>query len=429
MTTPVQKTSGGFVRWLLVLHVLQKELLSSWRDRRTLVSTVLLPLVMIPLFLIGMPLLFATAFGGESERKQNVGVIGMERAPKELIKILETSSKFSKGVNLIAVTNGVLAVQKNEVEAAIEIPAKMPTEAGGAPVEVKIIAKQSSQKASVVVGKLETAIETLNRQLVSAKLKKVGLPSQTLTPLKTVSVSADTAAEKASGLFAFLIPLFILQWIAVGGQATAIDSTAGEKERGTLEALLVTPVSRLEVVMGKLMAVASFSILSTVVSMLSLLLTGFLAKFIFAALGADKTTDKSGADLTSVFGGNLAIGLDGFLLLLLVGISLALFISGLLLSISVFARSFKEAQTYIAPVTIIISLGAVFLQFGDFIGRGIGLYSIPVIGSAIVILDTVKGVVGWGNGLVVIAINLLCAAIMLALALASFRREEVLFRN
>jgi sodium transport system permease protein len=298
-------------------------------------------------------------------------------------------------------------------------------------VPVKIYVKQSSQKSLVVLGKIQQAVDAYGRGLVAERLRAAGLPERTLTPVVPTPVNADTEAERASGVLAFIIPLFILQWIVVGGQATAIDATAGEKERGTLEALLVTPVSRLEVVTGKLLAVVTFSVTATVFSMLGLALTGLAARTLLPSALANVrgSGTGSGSSVAQVFGGNLSIGLDGFLMLLAVGLTVAAFIAAVLLAVCIFARSFKEAQTYIAPIALVITLPAIALQFADFITRSASLYATPVVGSMLVILDVVKGVVNWQNALVAVGVNLVCAAVALTLALRSFRREQVLFRN
>jgi sodium transport system permease protein len=420
------------MRWNFISRVAYKEILSTLRDRRTLVSTIVLPLIMIPLFLIGMPLIMGRAFGGEQERRQAIGVVGLDRAPTALVKALTTDTPGATGVDLKPVNDALKAVQDGTVEAAIVIPPNMPATAGGTPVPVEVWAKQSSMKSSFVLQKINGAIENYSQSLVVARLAEAGLPPETVRPLVVAPKAADTAAEQASGMLAFIIPMFLIQWILVGGQATAVDATAGEKERGTLEALLVTPISRLEVVVGKLVAVVCFSLMATVFSMVGLLLTGILSRTVLASALGNTAIDSNGmsaSSMANMFGGNLAIGFSGFLQLLAVGVTVAAFISALLIAVCVFARSFKEAQTYIAPLTIVIVLPAVMLQFADFLTKGTTYYAIPIVGSMLVILDVVKGVVDWSNGGLAILVNLACALAALLFALSSFRKEKVLFRN
>ena len=412
------------MRWNFVGLVTWKELLSTFRDKRTLASTILLPLVMLPVLLIGFPLLIAQLIGGEQEKRQVVGVVGLERMPASLKKSLEGDAKLINGVELKTVTDATKAVQDGTVEAAIVMPKVLPSSAGGTPVPIEIHFKQSSQKALVVYSKISDSIDAYAKELTKAKLIQAGLSEQVLTPVVSNPINADSVAEKASGVLGFLIPMFLIQWMLAGGQATAIDATAGEKERGTLEALLVTPVSRLEVLVGKLIAVVVFSVAATVFSMLGLLLTGLISAFVMP-----QAKNASGVSMAEILGGNLSLSGEGFAMLLLVGIAMAILIASLLIAICIFARSFKEAQTYLAPLVIVLILPALFLQFSDFITKGAQIYAIPVVGSMLVILDVVKGTLVWPHALTAIGVNLIVAAVMVAFALSSFKREQVLFRN
>lgn len=414
------------MRWDFIFRITGKEILSTVRDRRTLITQVVLPLVMIPLFLIGFPLVIGNTFQREQqERRQTVGVVGLENIPASLKRALETDQPGATGVNLTRIQDATRAVQDGTVEAALVVPS-LPTSAGGRPVPIQIHFKESSQRAQLIYSKLKSAIQTYSGELVTAKLSEFKLPPQTLTPVIAEPVNADTTAERASGVFAFLIPMFIMQWILIGGQATAIDATAGEKERGTLEALLVTPISRLEVVVGKLLAVVGFSVMSTVFSMIGLVLTGLIA----AVVMGGQVSRSGGQDkLSTAFGGNLSVSAEGFVQLLIVGLTVAVMVGALLLAICIFARSFKEAQTYIAPLGLLIVIPAVFLQFADFVSRGPELYAIPLVGSMVVILDVVKGVLNWSHAGTAILVNLLVAAVAVGLALRNFSREQVLFRN
>jgi sodium transport system permease protein len=161
--------------------------------------------------------------------------------------------------------------------------------------------------------------------------------------------------------------------------------------------------------------------------MLGLLLTGLISAFLLPSMLDAKT--KNGGNLTEILGGNLSLSGEGFAMLLIVGITMAILIASLLIAICIFARSFKEAQTYLAPLAIVLVIPAVFLQFADFLSRGSQIYAIPVVGSMLVILDVVKGVLVWSHALTAIGINLALAMLLVAFALSSFKREQVLFRN
>ncbi len=411
------------MRLEFVLKVVWKELLSTWRDARTLRATILMPLILNPLILLGLPILFNSTQTGEIEKRQVVGVIGLERMPDSLKKLLETDTPLGKGVELKPVTDATKSVQDGSVEAALVLTKPLPTQAGNSSVPIEVHVKLSSQKSQVVRGKINTAIEMFGNQLVLKKLASVGLSEQTLHPVVAVDVSADTVAEKASGIFGFFIPLLLLSGIIAGGQSTAIDSTAGEKERGSLEALLVTPISRFEVVVGKTLGVTVFALLSATLSIISLVLTGWFSKNILPKLM------KTDTELSQVFGGNIALDAQGYFVLLLIALTAAVMLSALMLNICIFAKSFKEAQTYLVPLSLVVSFGSIGLQFADYLQRSSFLYGTPLVGTMIYILDLIKGKSDVGNAIIVIATNIIFTAAFVALALRSFKREQVLFRN
>ncbi|HEX2863595.1 MAG TPA: ABC transporter permease, partial [Deinococcales bacterium] len=139
------------MRWNFVSSVAFKEILSTFRDRRTLASTIVMPMILIPLLLIGLPLIMAKAFGGQQETRQDIGIVGLQYAPKALVNALEADTPGAKGVNLKPVTDPVKAVQDGKVEAVIVVPANVPSVAGGTPVPVKVYTKMSSTKSSLVL--------------------------------------------------------------------------------------------------------------------------------------------------------------------------------------------------------------------------------------------------------------------------------------
>ncbi|WP_425145744.1 ABC transporter permease subunit [Deinococcus sp.] len=402
-----------------VWQVARKELLSTLRDRRTLTSTILLPLILIPIFVIGFPLLLGRAFSGQSQERQRVGVIGT--LPAALRARLTADAGAEVGVTLLPVTDPVRAVQDGTVQAVLRVPGSLPTEAGGASGTVQLYAKLGNLKAeSGVIGKLKSALGAYNSSLVAAKLKGRGLPASFLTPVRVQTFDASRPQEAASGQLAFIIPMFLLQFILAGGMATAIDSTAGEKERGTLEVLLVSPIRRAEVVVGKLLATTATALTAAAFGLLGLLLSGLLGGILLRG---------TPAGVAGAMGGRLSVAPASVGVLILMALSAALLLSALLIAVSIFARSYKEAQTYVAPISLLIVLPAIGLQFADFIGRGAGLYALPVVNAMVVILDIVKGALSMPMALLALTVNLLVTGLLLLLAIRSFRREGVIFRN
>ncbi len=409
------------MRLNFIWRVAFKELLSAVRDRRAFRSSIVTTFIITPLFLLGFPLILSQTLGGEQEKRQTVGVIGLERLPAPLRTILEGQN----GVKLIAVTETVPAIQRGDVDAVIKVPASgLPTVAGGKSIPLEIYAKLSNQRGNIIQRKIEDLIGSYSKSLVLTKLRQLNLPPDTLEPIVTKAVSADTVAEKAGGFFAFIFPMLLFISIIGGASTIAIDATAGEKERGSLEILLVSPVLRSEVVLGKLLATTLYALFTVTVQILAFVFTSAISPWVLATFAK-----KSGGEFAQLLGGNLNLGVAGFAQMMLIGVSVALMLSGLLVSICIYARSFKEAQTYLVPVQLVSQLVSVALQFGDFIARGTALYAVPIVGSVIGILDVVKGKSTAEMVLVIVLSNLVLAVLTALLALRNFRSEQVLFRN
>ncbi|AWN22912.1 ABC transporter permease [Deinococcus irradiatisoli] len=405
-----------------VWTVTQQELRSTLRDRRTLMSTVLVPLLMIPLFTVGLPLLLGTLFGGQAQTRQTVGVVG--ELPPALKSQLEQDSKSGKGVRLLPVGDPTAAVQQGDVDAALKVQTRLPSEAGNSGT-LQLFYKVGNLKAeSGAADKVKSAVSAYNDALVGRKLAQLGLTPTLLTPVKLSVVNASNAAEASSGALAFIIPLFLLQFILAGATAAATDSTAGERERGTFEALLATPTPRHTLLLGKLLATTLTALTAAAFSVLGLSLSAPIALLVTPAgqSAAQSATQQA-------FGGSLVLGAGGLLAVLLTATTAALVISALLLTLSLFARSVREAQTYIAPLTLLIVLPATLLQFADFLRASDALYAAPLVGSMLVVLDTVKGALSWPHLLLSLGGNVLMAALLTLLATRLFGREGVAFKK
>ncbi len=417
------------LRWSFVWQVARKELLSTVRDRRALLSSILLPLLLIPLFTVGLPLLLTQALSGQGQERQKVGIIGT--LPAALRARLTSDSATDVGVLLVPVSDPVKAVQDGSVQAVLKVTEPLPIRAGQRAATVQLYARLGNLKAeSGVIGKVRGVLDAYNSALVAADLKRRGVPADFLTPVRVQTIDASRPQEAASGQLAFLVPMFLLQFILAGSMATAIDSTAGEKERGTLEVLLVSPIRRAEVVVGKLLATSAAALTSAGFGLIGLLISGLVSALLLRG-GAGKVADRlnSGGLNSGGLGGQLSVTPGGLAALVLMALSAALLLSALLIAVSIFARSYKEAQTYITPITLLILLPAVALQFSDFIGRGPALYAVPVINAMVVILDIVKGVLDTPMALLAVAVNLIFTGLLVLLAVRSFGREQVIFRN
>ena len=402
----------------LVWAVAHREVLATLRDHRAVLANLLIPLVVLPLVMLGLPLLLGGLFGREAAQGTTVGAQGLEHLPPTFIQTLKRNN-----IKLIAVKDAEQAVRTGEVKGAFRVPQDFTVNLRTGTAPLVLYRKSGGLRDELISEKLTGAVETFAKSLVRRRVEQAGLEPRLLTPVRLETRDASTPAERASGSLGWLIPFFVMIWTLTGGQMVAIDATAGEKERGTLEALLVSPVRRSEVVVGKFLATLMFGLSAASVALVGFLGSGWLLSVAFGG------RPGGAGGLAQGLGGSLRVRPAELFALLVSALLLAALVAALLIAITLFARSFKEAQSYVAPLALILVLPVVSLQFSDFFGSSPLVYALPAFGTLLLMNDTVKGafdpqlaVLAWGSSLAL-------AALLLWFALQSFRREDVLFRT
>ncbi|HLU82855.1 MAG TPA: ABC transporter permease, partial [Trueperaceae bacterium] len=370
--------------------------------------------------MLGMPLLLGGLFEREAITVTDVGVVGLDNLPDSLRTALE-----SQQLALVAVSDATAAVQAGDVPVAIVIPAAFEADVqGDGNATLAVHAKSGNMRSELNVGKVQQAVAGYQQALVAERLGRVGLDPAILQPVTVAMVDASSEAERSSGQLSWLIPFFIAIWTLTGGQMTAIDATAGEKERGTLEVLLVAPVRRSEVVVGKFIATLTFGFTAAIMAIAGYLLGGSLMRGVFLPqLGDDA------GEMVAVMGGSFDASIGTVGLLLVSAILLSSFVAALLLGISLFARSFKEAQSYIAPLSFLFIVPVLFLQFKDLIGLGDGVYYIPLLNVLVFMDDVVRGAATTEHMAITWLSLIVATGILLVFANRNFTRENVIFRS
>lgn len=381
------------------------DLKNTLRDRRTWLAMVVLPLLLIPTLLLVGPTAIERQGARLEESPPLVGVLGAENAPGLV--------EFLRSTNLIRiVVDEGGRVGEGDVKATLTIPpgAASQIEAGGtAALTVEYDAADTvSQAAS---GRLQQAIHLYATELVAARLAARGIDPRLLQPVD-LNVENIAPKERVGGLFlSMIMPMMLAVWAALGGMYAAIDAVAGEKERGTLEPLLSTPPDRTALVIGKYLVVVVTSVVATAIALLGM----FVAFWI-----------KPGA----LLGDAAAFSLPALnvLLMLAIAVLMAGFFSALELAVSAFARTFREAQSYLSPLTLVVVLPAVFTQFVAPQDAAPILYYLPIINWLFVFKELIMGDVNWAHFAVTAVSSLLWIALSLRFAVRAFLRESVLFR-
>jgi len=386
--------------WGLVRTVFGKELLDAVRDRRSLMSALAFPLF--------GPLLIAVMFNtvARTERKDEViklPVAGAELAPT-LIGYLEESGIVIEDPpddpeNAVRAGDAdmVLVISQGYGEAFRRAD----------PAEVRLIVDGSRRSAASSVKRTTDLLNRYNARMANLRLLAHGVSPAISRPLDLQLVDMASRKKRAARLALSVIPMFLILASFIAGVNVAIDTTAGERERRSLEPLLVNPVPRLAIIYGKWGTTVLFGLVGVV-------LTAFFA---IIALRYASLED---------LGIQINVGGMEFLALLAGAAPMAFLAAGLQMFAATFARSYKEAQTYVAILPFAAMMPAVLLQFQP-LDTAAWMMAIPSMAQEQLLLDTLGGEVHWGYiGLASIAC-LLYALLSVWATARLLRRERIVF--
>ncbi len=349
-----------------VLTVFVKEVRENLRDRRTITSALIMGPLLGPFLFVMLMNVIINKQLDKAEKPLKVPVIGAQRAPN-LVHALEQYGLVAEP----PIQHPEAAVQQQLADVVLRIPASYPKAwEKGEPAQVEVIYDDSQRDTSTSVKRLKSMLETYDRTQGAIRLLARGLSPTTATPIVVSSRDQSTPQSRAGQLFAFM-PYFFVIGVFIGGMYLAIDLTAGERERKSLEPLFVNPVPRWKVLLGKLGATAAFATASLILSVIA-----------FGIAGHVLPTEKLGMslDLGPSFGGTV----------LLLMLPLAALFAALQTLVSAFAKSYREAQTYLSILMLLPMLPSMILSFLP-IKAVNWMYAVPLLGQQLGITALLRG--------------------------------------
>ncbi|MFA6908660.1 MAG: ABC transporter permease [Patescibacteria group bacterium] len=393
-----------------IIAIFIKELTDSIRDRRTLFTAVLMPIVLMPVVMIGSFKIQEAQVKSLEQKSAKIGIHSMESVPT-LVNFLRSQEK----IEIIDVAADVYGdrIEDGTINIYLDVPSTFEENLKSEiPSEIGIVQKSSNVDSSSAVAKVTVALQAFNAKVSVERLDERDVSAAVITVIVPKPVDISTPEERGGFFIGLLLPMFIVIFAIVGGMYIAIDVSAGEKERKTLEALLLTPASRFEIVAGKFLAVAATASTSIILSLFSLYAA---FKFFPPNFGGES------------FVINLAPQAIG--VMLIIGVILAIMFSGLLLSVAIFAKSYKEAQNYITPFYLLAVLPvAIFAQLPGF--KPTDLYFIiPGVNAVFVIKEVILGTYDMTHIVITIISLLVYAGISMYVAGRIYSKESILFRS
>lgn len=395
MTPPKTRRSGAF------LTVFLKEVRENLRDRRTLLSAFLTGPLLGPLLFVMLINLTLNRELDKAEKPLPVPVIGAEYAPN-LMGALKAGGVLPDA----PVADPAQAVRQQDADVVLRIaPGYGKAWRQGEPVQVELFYDSSQRDANSSVERVTQLVEGYARQQGAMRLVARGLSPATAWPLQVARRDQATPQSRAVLMFAML-PYFLVITIFMGGMYLAIDLTAGERERQSLEPLFANPVARWKILCGKLAAICAFSVASLLITLLA-----------FAVVGRFIPAEKIGMELD--------LGLHFAARVLLLMLPLVLLLAALQSMVAAFAKSYREAQTYISLLMLVPLIPSAALSFMPIKAQA-WMYAVPLLGQNLGIMQLLRGDGVSGEQLGLCLAGSLAAALLAVLATVQLYRSEKL---
>ena len=414
------------MNWKSIFVVYRKELRDSLRDRRTLMSMIIIPTLVMPALVFGVGAIMSKVIKKAKDETISIVLLGGADSPG-ITAGLQADKRFKI---LPASTDFKQAISDKKVRLALEIPEGFEASLkAGSPKVVKIYHYEGELKSSIGVGAVERYFRDLREKTVETRLADRQLPADLVKPFEVKKENVAPPEKVGGNLVGGFIPYIIIILCFTGAMYPAMDLTAGEKERGTMETLLCSPVSRVNIVLGKFLMVLTASLATMGLSLVSMGVSVLLGGSVFA--GGSKTVAvqagsaaKAAADPAAFMPLIDPTGLIGVFAMIA---PVAVLFAALLLAVSLFAKSYKEAQSYVSPGIIIVIMPAIVGML-----PGIELSAktalIPILNLSLVCKEMLSGVWNWHYIALIFGSSCVYAAAALAFAVWQFKREDVMFR-
>ena len=380
--------------------VWRKELGDGLRDRRSLMSALLFPLF--------GPVLIALLFNNivashSTEKTLELPVSGRENAPGLIAHLEQT------GVHIVAAPDDPeSAVRDGDLDMVLVIPRSYGKHFRAAsPARIELVIDSSRTDASTPIRRVKSRIEAYGSQVGSLRLLARGVHPQVVQAVAIEEVDLATPERRAANMLN-MVPMFVLMAAFIGGMYVATDSAAGERERGSLEPLLLTPVSRTSLVTGKWLA-------TTTLSWVGLVLTAVGSAIALSQVPLEE------------IGVKVRLRGDDIAWLTVALLPLAPLAASVQLLVATFARSFREAQTYLSVLMLLPMLPGMIMTFRPSASEAWMMW-VPALAQQALVVDVLRGEPAVASHFVVAAV------VALALSLVSvrvtawlFEREKIVF--
>jgi sodium transport system permease protein len=394
--------------------VFKKEIKELLRDRKTLFFMIALPLLIFPIIFGVVGVVSKQAMDKAENKVLNYALVGGQYAP-QIVMDLQQPEKF----NLVTIdknTNYADIIRNDEADFVLEIPENYSSDvlANG---QANLKLHFNDAGLNLVYRRVNEIVKSQSELFQQSAFASLGLTelqqSALIEPVVLEKVNTadnrENWGEKIGGMLPYLLFIICL----TGAMAPATDIGAGEKERGTLETLLISPIDRNKIVMGKFLTIAFAGTMTALITVASMVIWGLVL--------------SQGMAIKFVADFMAQIAMIDFLLIFLMLVPVVAIFSAVLLSISIYAKSFKEAQSYMGPMTILVIIPIIISLLPGVELKGAWAW-VPLTNVSLAMKELVKGTMDYYQLFAIFGSTVVIAGALFAFCVYWFNQEKVLFR-
>ena len=405
-----------------MLTIFKKEIYRIFSDKKMIFSLFVLPIVLM----VGLFGLMGVLMGNVvSDVEEHVGIVYVQNAPED-VKAIMNQSGYLEVADVTYLESDVPAEELEEIRADVL--------AGDADLlitfDADFMALAAAYKEAgdvipqVTLGynsskNYSSAARSMFRDMVLAPLETTLLQNRfgNLDLLTVFNTNTDLIIdeEKAGGEFlAQMLPYMMVIMLFSSAMSVCIDAIAGEKERGTMASMLLSPVKRCSIVYGKLLALSLLSVLSSVI---------YAGSTIVGMPLMTKGLGDEGAEALPM---NLSLSVPQAIQLVVLMITMVLLFVAIICALSVFAKTVKEASSYVMPVQMVVMVIGIMSMLGGNSAPETTTYAIPVYGTTVAVQRIVTSEIGMLEFGLSVASNLLCTVVIVFAISKLFKNEKVM---
>jgi sodium transport system permease protein len=383
-----------------IITVIRKELKDTLRDRKTLISAILLPALTLPLILFGVTALQQSLLDKENTKKLKIALV---EAPNQLTKYFEDSSFVL--YQDIAFAAAKDSVASDDFDALLLFEPSFYARINSLQTaQVQFYFKSTNR---MVKRRIESKLDVYKSIVLAHRIDTLQLDAEWMKPVAVEQIDVASTQEQLGDTLGGFIPYIFILFCFMGCMYPALDLITGEKERGTIETLLTVPASRFNILMGKTITIALFGIVAATMTLAGLV------------VGVNCIQDIPQEFLSSI---SDLISLKFVLMLLAMLLPLSLFFAGILSAVVVRASSFKEAQSYVTPMSFLVIIPAMIALMP---GMDLSWSTawVPILNVALATKEIVGGTIDLSMYTAIVVSLILFAVASVFLSFSEFSKE------